>query len=632
MSVRWGSKLVNRKEWWQTPLGTPSWTSDDDNVKGRIAPPMFYRFSSSESTTTPPLKTEDVSLNPDHLACKLAEDALASYERDVGFGFAIYPDIDRSPRRIAYPSELSSDPREQARRMVRLAALKRWIQLVKEEQEECPPPLDSDDSLSSSLTDSTCTKPRSPVPINRSLSSLDSENSGDFFAMPATPVSKASYTNVLLKDVSPSSSVTDESPVATPSKQLSPFASSFVPSNAEAPGLSSFTFPTLNPPNKSTARLTTVKIKKDDQGFFTDVQLAEDTGPKSPLPSFLQQPSPRRRTRISKTREMVDRLRADNLTAKCISLSPSPDAHCDLRPSIQRRLTVSEDGGDRDRESSLSTPSQDDEDEGWMYIGIKAPGPSPSPSPSKAKRARDMLLALTRRMTTESASSEPCSTRDDSPAYAITRPASTDYAAPNHEGWIEGLPTSESPQPTPPRSSSTKPIPSITTTRPPPPPRKKQHYPTKSSSTTSSNVPSLLPSPTHASFPTGPSPYMAPIPMLSPPPAQFAFSVAPSPPVPVPAIPFFFAPVPPPPLGYPIPMHPHPHSLPQVGPYSPPGAVFMQSPFVPVPMHPMSGYAAAVTSARPSLPVPGQMGGMYQSAGMWNQGLKTQTWSTFGKA
>jgi hypothetical protein len=190
-----------------------------------------------------------------------------------------------------------------------------------------------------------------------------------------------------------------------------------------------------------------VKIKKDDQGFFTDVQLAEDTGPKSPLPSFLQQPSPRRRTRTSKTREMVDRLRADNLTAKCISLSPSPDAHCDLRPSIQRRLTVSEDGGDRDRESSLSTPSQDDEDEGWMYVGIKAPGPSPSPSPSKAKRARDMLLALTRRMTTGSASSEPCSTRDDSPAYAITRPASTDYAAPNHEGWIEGLPTSESPPP-----------------------------------------------------------------------------------------------------------------------------------------------------------------------------------------
>ncbi|TEB05142.1 hypothetical protein FA13DRAFT_1266639 [Coprinellus micaceus] len=69
---------------WEPHPGLP----DDDNVKGRIAPPMFYRFSSSESTTTPPLKTEDVSLNPDHLACKLAEDALASYERDVGFGFA----------------------------------------------------------------------------------------------------------------------------------------------------------------------------------------------------------------------------------------------------------------------------------------------------------------------------------------------------------------------------------------------------------------------------------------------------------------------------------------------------------------------------------------------------------------
>lgn len=236
--------VVDRKQWWQTSLGSASWTSDN-SVKGLIASPLFYRLSESDSDTALPPKLEDVSLNPDHLACSLAEAAIASYEEDVGFGFSIYPAIDHKDNQMSSPFEPTSDSRERARRVFRLAALKRLIQMLKEGQEtavECTPSLDNDDSLSSSLTDSTCTKPHSSNPVNRSLLSLDSENSGDFFAMPATPVSKVSYANVLLKNVSPSSSVSDESPVATPSKQLSPFATSFVPGSAEASGVLEFTY------------------------------------------------------------------------------------------------------------------------------------------------------------------------------------------------------------------------------------------------------------------------------------------------------------------------------------------------------------------------------------------------------
>ncbi|KAJ2931460.1 hypothetical protein H1R20_g5574, partial [Candolleomyces eurysporus] len=339
--------------------------------------------------------------------------------------------------------------------------------------------------------------------------------------MPATPDSKATYANVL-KNVSLSSSVTDEHSTSPPPKSLNAFASSFVPS-AEASALSSFTFPTLNPPDNSTARLTTVKIKKDDQGFFTDVQV-EDTP--QPLPSFLQEPTPRRRTRTSKTREIVDRLRssqADNL-AKCISHSPSPIFH-DLS-FIQPRLSVSEDGGDRDRESSLSTPSLDEEDEGWYDLGVGVE----VPAPTKAKRARELLLALTRRRT-NSTSSEPPVNGDKVADKPKTAPSSSD-------GWIEGHPSNEFP-----------PLPSNTSTKPPPsnsapnsapskPQRKKHHAP---KSSTSSSVMSV--SPTYPAF-SAQTPYMnvpmmrphlpAMMPAPAPTPMNFFFNPAATPFIPLP--------------------------------------------------------------------------------------------------
>ena len=84
-----------------------------------------------------------------------------------------------------------------------------------------------------------------------------------------------------------------------------------------------------HPPTKSTTRLTTVKIKKDDQGFFTtDVHVEKvKSGKTSPaevvgseeslqlLPPFLQEPTPRRRARASRTRELVDRLRSNQTEA-----------------------------------------------------------------------------------------------------------------------------------------------------------------------------------------------------------------------------------------------------------------------------------------------------------------------------
>lgn len=367
--------------------------------------------------------------------------------------------------------------------------------------------------------------------------------------MPATPDNKATYANVL-KNLSPGSSVTDEHPTSPPPKALNAFASSFVPS-AEASSLSSFTFPTLNPPDNSTARLTTVKIRKDDQGFFTDVQV-EDTP--QPLPSFLQEPSPRRRTRTSKTREIVDRLRssqADNL-AKCISHSPSPIFH-DLS-FIQPRLSVSEDGGDRDRESSLSTPSLDEEDDGWYDLGVGVE----VPASTKAKRARDLFLALTRRRT-NSTSSEPPASEDKAAVKPKAAPSSSD-------GWIEGHPSNEFP-PLPSKPSAKAPPSKPAPNPPPSKPQRKKHHAPKSS--TSSSIMSV--SPTYPAF-AAQTPYMS-VPMMRPPhlpammpapapaPMNFFFNPAATPFIPLPpytvAPPTYLAPSPFAP-AVPVPLHAHP--------------------------------------------------------------------------
>ncbi|KAE9403330.1 hypothetical protein BT96DRAFT_917587 [Gymnopus androsaceus JB14] len=115
------------------------------------------------------------------------------------------------------------------------------------------------------------------------------------------------------------------------SSKLNASASSFVPSLTSSPStttqsssspspgppLSEFEFPSLNAKPKSKPKL---KLAKDDQGFFTNIELETETEmettPKSRsstttlLPAFLQEEQPRTSRKASSTRALVDRLRS----------------------------------------------------------------------------------------------------------------------------------------------------------------------------------------------------------------------------------------------------------------------------------------------------------------------------------
>lgn len=480
------------QRWWRT---APSWTADSwafeaqddsDGRRKRRAPhnylvslPSVIHLGSGDDRA---VSLDELRLDPGLPGVRIVEEAVQPYEKAVGFPYVVYPTIEHADLGPMAPLNLDADEDEIA------ATNRAWHEVLQDfiisVQDMSTP--DTEGSMSSSFIDSEL--------------SSGSENFNEFFAMPATPVHPgASFNDVLVKSASPDSSFSSagieenlySSP--TPRKSLNAFASSFVPSfsppahngtfslasisdslkekkktaksgsrkrdNADSkgppPSLSTFTFPTLNPPTKSTTRLTTVKIKKDDQGFFTtDVQVDKDKikpGKTSPaeavgsegssqlLPPFLQEPTPRRRARASRTREIVDRLRSNqtevtsppsatfdetgvepNLKAgldftldlapksASTSHSPSPIDETVVRP----RSSVSEDGAgqrgslidgrDSQSQSGLSTPSLDEDEEGWIDLGSS----SVISALSTSKRARDLFLAFTRRRT-DSISSEP---------------------------------------------------------------------------------------------------------------------------------------------------------------------------------------------------------------------------------
>ena len=531
-------QLVGQKGWWRTSFDSLSWAFTPEQPPSnhqRIPLSPLLRLSSLSSSPPRTMEEDDCSLNPDLVGCRMVKAVVTPYETAVGFDFVPFPKIEREDRGLPPPLNLNYKEEDVA------DSRERWRDAVDEL-------LSSDNEGSLSLSSSTTESARAfTMLVSSSRSSLfvsGSEQSAESLAMPATPVTKASYATVLLKNVSPTSSISDsDSRHAVPSKSLNALASSFVPSTEPSP-LSSFTFPTLNPPNKSTTRLTTVKIRKDDQGFFTGVQVDDAPQKSAPLPSYLQELSPRRRSRTSKTRELVDRLRstqASSLASKCISHSPSPICH-DLS-FIEPRLSVSEDGGDRDRESNMSTPSYDEDDEGWIDVGVEVPT-----SNTKAKRAHDLFLALTRRKTH--------SAQGDSPKSGAK--GKTKFVAPNSEGWIEGLPSIDLPASPPalPMKPSFHPIGSKSA-------RKKQHAPKLSTSV----------SPSQPTFP--PPPYIMPI--LNPP----HMPMLPPAPMSVPApVPFYFSATAPP--YHPIPLQ-----------YPPPPTLLGPSPFISAALHPMAtGYAS----------------------------------------
>ncbi|CAA7260492.1 unnamed protein product [Cyclocybe aegerita] len=399
-------------DWWHTSYSAVPWSynvqQDPGDKKRTFRGSVFYGKTGGTSSSLPKSRggrrgDADTVLNPDLVGVKAAMDAVTAYECAVGFDYLASPTIE--------PHEL--DPSALGSLLSREEGSKVWKERWDEQLEGLMhghlsgSMNDSDESLSSSLMDSRSSL-EDFLRCPSTLSSIDftsSEGSIDSIGMPSTPKAKSSFNDIEIKDLSPSASLSGSgifNPIS-PGRSLNASATSFVPNfcpqlneepssfaslrDVPPPSFSDFTFPTLNVPS--------VKIQKDDQGFFTEVQI-EKAG--NLLPAFLQEPSQRTRTRKSRTRQIVDRLRAEadeqdtklyvnGVSPKYASHSPSP--MLEDAPAMPPRRSVSEDGGERP--SGLSTPEDDD---GWIDIANTTSSPS-----QKAKRTRELFRALTRRRT-----------------------------------------------------------------------------------------------------------------------------------------------------------------------------------------------------------------------------------------
>jgi hypothetical protein len=469
-------------DWWRTAFILVPWTY---HPKGNSPRQQFHgslfaglslqcaRQNIHSDDVQCKFSTEDDTLNPELVGVSGAMAAVASYEQDVGFSYSTCPTIDPHELNLFTHVDLSINIDENDL----LTGRQRWKELV-------------DDLMNGEIFESTNTDNSGSLESSLigslssvgdlTLSSTDfssSDGSIDSFVMPSTPKAKHIFTDVEVKSSSPHGSIDgsgfDNPNFLSSGNSLNAAASSFVPtfysqsnedaihfpplfsaskSSEPAPSFANnFTFPTLNAPSQPQA---TVKIKKDEQGFFTEVQNEPSNvdEPVKLLPPFLQESPHRNRPRKSRTREIVDRLRSetsdDSATthfpfSKGIELSPRYASHCpspihDDRSFLIPRLSVSEDGGDR--ASGLSTPSLEDDD-GWISQ------PNTLSPHRKAKRTRELFLALTRRRT-DSLSSENLKILTDSPDDSSVLPLCDTSAPPSplpqtpsplipNDGWIE---------------------------------------------------------------------------------------------------------------------------------------------------------------------------------------------------
>lgn len=363
-----------------------------------------------------------------------ALDALVKYERDVGF----------SPKTPV--SKPTGDISVEVDELVIARARAKW-ELYAEALTSGTEESMSDPVLELVRDSRTSTPASSHGGLHRSTSTLssvdltDSDMSLGSSSPPSTPTRKCTEAIVEVKDLSPVKA-DDGSYLVSSARPLNAAASSFVPSSAtlkaetepfsfgtrtaaNPSSLINFAFPTPKAPP-----LPTVQIKKDEQGFYSEAEVAAPVPQIKKeactfLPPFLQNPS-RRKGPASKTRAIVDQLRSShNHSHSPIPNPPLYDLHL-----LDERTSVSED--DRTQNSGISSPSSHEDDEdGWINI-TEADKTSKE---SKARRTRELFLALTRR-------------RSDS-----LPPSQTDTAAKNEHAEIE-FPMTTSP------SSSSSPLPS----------------------------------------------------------------------------------------------------------------------------------------------------------------------------
>jgi len=293
-----------------------------------------------------------------------------------------------------------------------------------------------------------------------SLSSVDLTDSILSFtsaSRPSTPLHTTTEAIVEIKDASPMKGIC--------ARPLNASASSFVPSSMVAakldvsydtasPALVNFVFPAFEVPPAPV-----VKLRKDDQGFYSKEEVEAPVPEAAFLPPFLQPPPPRRKMATSKTRAIIDRFRSSQGVlneASCGSQSLCPTPIPPLYDSslFEERTSVSEDGRNRSGKSSPSSLHEDGD--GWINVSGTHPDP-------KARQTRNLFLAFTRRRSGASSPAESAPLGGDDtaeleiPTTALPMP-SIMYSS--NDGWLESLPTSSSPKP------EIKPIPTSPESRP----------------------------------------------------------------------------------------------------------------------------------------------------------------------
>ncbi|KIK61057.1 hypothetical protein GYMLUDRAFT_43169 [Collybiopsis luxurians FD-317 M1] len=296
-------------------------------------------------------------------------------------------------------------------------------------------------------------------------------------SMPSTPKPQSTSSFVISRSC-------NISPWPSPPSKLNASASAFTPSrtsvsslglnssssatkqSSPSPPLSELTFPSLNPlPSKPPSYLK-LKIEKDDQGFFTNIEEeAEEMTPKSRLhpsstllPAFLQpDDQTRRKGSSSKTRSLVDRLRSRKSSSRSrdgsgYSPSPSPVDPTFLEP----RAKASDDESDSSLSrsvSQISIPRSLTDQDGW--IGIDNPSP---PSSSTSQERRDIVLSLSSPMprrtepglvavepeegnlsspSSQEASLSASSSSSSFPSTPSTPPTPSASMVTTNDGWIE---------------------------------------------------------------------------------------------------------------------------------------------------------------------------------------------------
>ncbi|KAI1788306.1 hypothetical protein LXA43DRAFT_645184 [Ganoderma leucocontextum] len=339
---------IFQDDWWKTSFRAISWAYKTKPDHPR--PPHYHdllargrrRRIAGDARRAAGGSPGDVSLNSALCGVRAAEEALRRYELEV----AILPSDD-----------LSNPEHERSACSESPYAGATWDEKVREllggilEQGALP----GMDSLAQDVPLWDLNNLDSPPSSPGTADLTDSETSCESDPPPSTPKpAKASYARIVSSDVTTSPTVL--SPL--PSKLLSAAALTFIPStpNREpsreptTPPLTSssnssdspfssptynFHFPSLNsssPADRRESRSLPPSLQKDESGFYIEVADDSDdapsetqslgntrsTTPRRPsaafLPAFLTDGSPTSRSRNSRTREIVDRLRSSGST------------------------------------------------------------------------------------------------------------------------------------------------------------------------------------------------------------------------------------------------------------------------------------------------------------------------------